>query len=70
MIPPEATYLAWIDCRALNLDDPAAFLLTHKLAVGSGRYFGADGFIRINFACPPATLDEALNRLLTFNNKG
>jgi len=63
MIPPEATYLAWIDCRALGLNDPAAYLLTHKLAVGSGRYFGADGFIRINFACPPATLKEALTRL-------
>jgi cystathionine beta-lyase len=63
MIPPEATYLAWIDCRALGLDDPAAHMLQHKLAVGSGRYFGADGFIRINFACPPATLTEALNRL-------
>jgi cystathionine beta-lyase len=70
MIQPEATYLAWIDCQALNLDDPAAFLLKHKLAVGSGHYFGADGFIRINFACPPATLKEALNRLLTLNNKG
>jgi cystathionine beta-lyase len=63
MIPPEATYLAWIDCRTLNLGDPAAFFLKHKLAVGSGRYFGADGFIRINFACPPATLEEALSRL-------
>ena len=63
MLPPEATYLAWIDCQALGISDPAAFLLTHKLAVGSGRYFGADAFIRINFACPTATLEEALNRL-------
>jgi cystathionine beta-lyase len=63
MIPPEATYLAWIDCRALGLNDPSAHLLAHKLAVGDGRYFGADGFIRINFACPPSTLKEALNRL-------
>jgi cysteine-S-conjugate beta-lyase len=63
MIPPEATYLAWIDCRALGLDDPAALLLAHKLAVGSGRHFGMDGFIRINFACPPATLKEAMKRL-------
>lgn len=63
MIPPEATYLAWIDCRALGLNDPAAFLLNHKLAVSAGRYFGADGFIRVNFACPPATLEEAMKRL-------
>jgi cystathionine beta-lyase len=63
MIPPEATYLAWIDCRARNMTDPVAHLLAHKLAVGDGRYFGADGFIRINFACPPSTLKEALNRL-------
>lgn len=70
MIPPEATYLAWIDCQALGLEDPATFLLNHKLAVGAGRYFGADSFIRVNFACPPATLQEALNRLLTLSNKG
>jgi cystathionine beta-lyase len=45
------------------MTDPVAHLLAHKLAVGDGRYFGADGFIRINFACPPSTLKEALNRL-------
>lgn len=69
MIPPEATYLAWIDCRALGMDDPAAYLLAHKLAAGSGRQFGMDGFIRINFACPPATLKEAMNRLSSMARK-
>ena len=63
MIPPEATYLAWIDCSQLGIGDPSELLLKHKLAVGSGSYFGADSFIRINFACPPATLNEVLKRL-------
>jgi len=63
MLAPDATYLAWIECDAAGINDPSALLLKHRLAVGSGRYFGADSFIRINFACPPATLKEALKRL-------
>ena len=62
MIPPEATYLAWVDCSELGLDDPSRLFLKHKLAVGAGRYFGSDQFVRINFGCPPATLAEAMKR--------
>lgn len=68
MIEPEGTYLAWLDCRDLGFDDAELDrLIIHKagLWLNSGRIFGAggEGFQRINFACPRATLTEALSRL-------
>lgn len=59
----EATYLAWLDVRALGLDDPAATCRGAGVALSDGADFGAPGFLRLNFACPRATLDEALERL-------
>ncbi|HEY5979642.1 MAG TPA: aminotransferase class I/II-fold pyridoxal phosphate-dependent enzyme [Microlunatus sp.] len=65
--PPEATYLAWLDCRSLGLgDDPAAVLLTRgRVAVNSGPAFGSggDGHIRLNFATAPEVLVEAVERI-------
>jgi cystathionine beta-lyase len=65
--PPDATYLAWLDCRALGLgDDPAAvFLERGRLAVNSGPRFGASGrgFVRLNFATHPDVLTEAVARM-------
>ena len=63
MIAPQATYLAWIDCQRLRQDDPSRLFLRQKLALGAGRFFGADQFVRFNFALPPSTLSEALQRL-------
>jgi cystathionine beta-lyase len=64
---PEATYLAWLDCRSLGLgDDPAAFFLEQaKVALNEGPRFGApgNGFARLNFACSTAVLDEAVRRM-------
>jgi cystathionine beta-lyase len=64
--PVEATYLAWVDCRALGLgDDPAAvFLEKGRVAFSSGPVFGAggDGFIRVNLATSPEILTEAIRR--------
>ncbi len=64
---PEATYLAWLDCRALGLgDDPAAvFLERGRVAVNSGPTFGTPGrgFVRLNFATHPDLLVEAVHRL-------
>ena len=64
---PQATYLAWLDCRNLNLgDDPAAYFLEHgKLGLSSGTFFGkaGAGFARLNFATSPTILNEALRRL-------
>jgi cystathionine beta-lyase len=66
-VRPEATYLAWIDCRALmaerGIADPAAFFEAAGVGLSDGRPFGAPGFLRLNFGCPRATLDEALARM-------
>jgi len=64
---PEATYLAWLDFRALDWgDDPAEHALEHaKVALSNGPPFGAPGrgFARLNLACAPETLTEAVARL-------
>jgi cysteine-S-conjugate beta-lyase len=66
---PEATYLSWLDFRALNLDpDPYKFLLEKaKVALNDGKDFGegGQGFVRLNFACPRSTLETALERIKT-----
>lgn len=59
----EATYLAWIDARRLNLPDPAAFFEKAGVGLSDGRDFGEEGFVRLNFGCPRAVLLEALNRI-------
>jgi cystathionine beta-lyase len=65
---PEATYLAWLDCRDLGLgDDPAsAFRRRAKVALGSGTRYDPEngaGFVRLNIATSPAVLDEAVRRM-------
>lgn len=64
---PQATYLAWLDCRALDLgDDPAAVLLERgRVALTGGVPFGpgAAGFARVNLACSAAVLTEAVARM-------
>jgi len=67
--PPAATYLAWLDCRALGLPgDPAeVFLDRGRLAVNSGPLFGPPGagYVRLNFATSPELLAEGVRRLVT-----
>ncbi len=60
----EATYLAWIDCRSLNISEssPALHFEKHGIGLSDGRNFGAPGFVRMNFACPLPTLQEGLHR--------
>lgn len=65
MSPVEATYLAWIDVRGLGLADPARHFEAHGLGLSDGADFGAPGWLRLNFGCPRATLDEALRRFST-----
>lgn len=60
---PEATYLAWVDCRDLGLADPAAFFEAAGVGLSDGTPFGMSGFLRLNFGCPRATLGEALRRM-------
>jgi cystathionine beta-lyase len=66
-IPPEAGYLAWLDCRELELgDDPAAvFLERGRVALSPGPRFGAEGrgFARLNFGTSGALLEEAVERM-------
>ncbi|HEX5816237.1 MAG TPA: aminotransferase class I/II-fold pyridoxal phosphate-dependent enzyme, partial [Methylomirabilota bacterium] len=64
--PPEATYLAWLDCRETGLADPYAFFLSEaKVALNDGTSFGpgGEGFVRLNFGCPRALLADALGRM-------
>ena len=68
VFPPDATYLAWLDCREAGLpgDDPYTFFLERaRVALNDGATFGRGGrgFVRLNFACPRSILDEALERM-------
>jgi cystathionine beta-lyase len=68
MIRHEATYLVWLDFRALGLDvEPLDELIINKsrLWLDSGKIFGksGEGFQRINAACPRKILEEAMERL-------
>jgi len=65
---PEATYLAWLDCRDLGLgDDPArVFREQGRVALGSGPNYGREagqGFARLNFATSPQILEDAVRRM-------
>lgn len=63
MTPVEATYLAWIDLRDLELAQPAAALEAYGLGLSEGSEFAGPGFVRFNFAAPRATLNAGLRRL-------
>jgi cystathionine beta-lyase len=64
---PEATYLAWLDCRALKLAEaPHEFFLKHaSVALSEGPNFGEPGvgFVRLNFATSRAILERALGQM-------
>jgi cystathionine beta-lyase len=62
-VPIEATYLAWIDCRPLGIDDPHALFEKAGVGLSNGTDFGAPGWLRLNFGCPRSTLAEALSRM-------
>jgi cystathionine beta-lyase len=58
----EATYLTWIDARALG-EDPVKRFEQAGVGLYDGALFGAPGFVRLNFACPRALLSQALERV-------
>ena len=63
--PGDATYLAWIDARALGVANPADhFEKTAGLFLSDGAFFGWPGWIRFNFACPPAVMRRGLEKIL------
>jgi len=67
IVRPDCGYLVWVDFRETGLgDDPARVLReTGRLALNSGPTFGAPGrgFARLNVACDPSTIVEAVRRI-------
>ncbi|HUE59253.1 MAG TPA: aminotransferase class I/II-fold pyridoxal phosphate-dependent enzyme [Acidimicrobiales bacterium] len=65
--PPEASYLAWLDCRALELDrEPADYFLEKaRVATNPGLAFGAPGagHLRFNFATSRSILEQAVESM-------
>ncbi|MGU3487776.1 MalY/PatB family protein [Enterobacter bugandensis] len=67
--PPEATYLAWIDLRPLNIDDRALqkiLIEQQKVAIMPGYTYGneGNGFVRLNAGCPRSKLEQGVQRLI------
>jgi cystathionine beta-lyase len=64
---PRAGYLAWLDLRGLGLgDQPTARILNEaRVALNDGQTYGGEGtgFARLNLACAPDTLREAVRRI-------
>jgi cysteine-S-conjugate beta-lyase len=68
MLRPEASFLVWLDCRGLGMDDETLnrfFLEKAGLGLNRGDMFGpgGSGFMRMNIGCPKATLTRALGCL-------
>lgn len=63
VVHPQATYLAWIDCRSCGIESPQRFFEDAGVGLSDGTDFGLPGFVRLNFGCPRATLDKALDRM-------
>lgn len=65
---PQASYLAWLDCRDLALEcEPAEFFLEHaRVALSPGHEFGEPGrgHARLNFATSEEILEQILNRMI------
>lgn len=71
----QGTYLLWLDCRVvcnrLGIDSAELsrrLIIDHHVWFAAGSIYGkaGEGFLRINLACPRATLTEALNRFKQF----
>ncbi len=60
----EATYLAWIDCRSMGVDNPAQhFEKEAGIYLTDGNYFGAPGHVRFNFGCPHSRVLEGIEKM-------
>jgi len=65
---PESTYLIWLDCRSLGMDDIQLndFMVQKaRLGLNSGASFGlgGEGYMRLNAACPRSVLEQAMENL-------
>ena len=63
MTPVEATCLAWIDARGLEVEDPHRFFEDAGVGLSPGAQFGSPGFVRFNFGCAPPMLEEGIRRM-------
>jgi len=63
--PIQATFLAWIDASSLGLKDTKGFFEQHGVGLSSGEQFGQAHYVRLNFACPRAMLEEGVRRMRT-----
>ncbi|MBN9528960.1 MAG: pyridoxal phosphate-dependent aminotransferase [Alphaproteobacteria bacterium] len=69
VLPADSLYLAWMDCRALEMPAPELnkFMLTKaRVWLDKGQKFGPEGhgFMRVNLGCPRATVDEGIRRIV------
>ncbi|AWH87491.1 MalY/PatB family protein [Limnobaculum parvum] len=63
LMPIEATYLAWIDASGLAVTNPHAFFEQAGVGLSPGSDFGNPNFVRLNFGCQRALLEQALTRM-------
>lgn len=68
MIPPEGSFLLWLDFRDTGLTHEQVrekLLKEAKIGLNSGTDFGEEGrgFFRMNIGCPLATVKEGLERI-------
>lgn len=73
VVRSEGTYLLWIDCRGLEMNDESLheFMVKEaKVGLNQGIGYGEEGkqFMRINIACPKETLEDGINRIITAVN--
>lgn len=69
VIDSEGTYLLWVDCSALEMDpeELQKFMIEKaKVGLNAGLGYGPEGgqFMRINMACPRATIEEGVKRII------
>jgi len=73
-LKPDGTYLLWLDCRALELDQAGIKDLMFKqakVAFNEGSMFGTEGagWLRINLACPRTIVEQALKQFVEASRK-
>ncbi|MBE0679037.1 MAG: putative C-S lyase [Bacteroidales bacterium] len=67
-VPPEATYMIWLDCRGMGLDGAGLqkfFVEKAGVGMNEGSRFGpgGQGFMRMNLACPRSVVEKALKQI-------
>ncbi len=73
-VPPEATYMIWLDCRDMDMSGQALqrfFVDRAGIGMNEGSRFGpgGEGFMRMNVACPRSVVEQALKQIESEINK-